>query len=51
MRGQVFFLPTTADHEHSTRVVACLAFFGTALVIEPSLDQLSDDAGLPPAKG
>src|SRR5215469_9935818 len=46
MRGQVFFLPTKADHEHSTRVVACLAFFGTPLVIGPSLDQLSSDAGL-----
>jgi hypothetical protein len=29
----------------------CLAFFGTPLVIEPSLGQLSGDAGLPPAGG
>jgi hypothetical protein len=29
----------------------CLAFFGTPLVLEPSLDQLSGDAGLPPAEG
>jgi hypothetical protein len=29
----------------------CLAFFRTLLVIEPSLDQLSGDAGLPRAEG
>jgi hypothetical protein len=28
-----------------------LTFFGTPLVIEPSSDQLSGDAGLPPAGG
>jgi hypothetical protein len=51
MRGQVIFLPTTVDHEHSSRVVALPGFFGAPLVIEPSLDQLSGDAGLPPAAG
>jgi hypothetical protein len=29
----------------------CQGFFGTPLVIEPSLDQLSGDAGLPPPEG
>jgi hypothetical protein len=33
------FLPTRADHEHSTQVLALPRFFGTPLLIEPSLDR------------
>jgi hypothetical protein len=44
------FLPTRADHEHSSRLAALPGFFGKSLVIEPSPGQLSSDAGLLPIR-
>jgi hypothetical protein len=51
MRGQVFSFPLGLTLSIARAWQQCLAFFGTPLVIEPSSDQLSGDAGLPPAEG
>jgi hypothetical protein len=45
MRGQVFSFPQGLTMSIAPAWLQCLAFFGMALVIEPSPGQLSGDAG------
>jgi hypothetical protein len=51
MRCQVFSFPLRLTLSIAAAWQQCLAFFGTPLVLEPSLYHLSGDAGLPPAEG